>query len=497
MTDKNNFDLEKLAEMYPDAAKELVSYTQALDSKLLQKEGSDDFITYIKHMWPDFVEGEHHKIFAQKLEDVAKGKIKRLIVNMPPRHTKSEFASVFFPSWLLGINPKLKLMQITHTAELAFRFGRKVRDLIGSEEYKQVFPEVSLKQDNKSAGRWETNKGGEAFYAGIGGAVTGRGADLLVLDDIHSEQDAMSPRALDNAWEYYSSGPRQRLQPGGAIVIVMTRWSTKDLTGRLLAKQSESKADKWEVVEFPAIFPETSNPLWPEFWKIEELEAIKASLPVAKWSAQWLQNPTSEEGAILKREWWQVWDEEEIPEMQYVIQSYDTAYSKNETADFSAITTWCVFTPHQNNMQPALLLLDVKKGRWDFPELKRQALKEYKYWEPDTVIIEAKATGMPLTQELRQMGIPVVNFTPGRGQDKIARVNAISPMLESGMVYAPDTRWAEELIEECAAFPFGDHDDLVDSTTQALMRYRQGGFIGLASDEDMNDNEPRRLKVFY
>ena len=201
MTDKN-FDLEKLAELYPDAAKELLSYTQALDSKLLQKEGSDDFITYIKHMWPDFVQGEHHKIFAKKLEDVAKGKIKRLIVNMPPRHTKSEFASVFFPSWLLGINPKLKLMQITHTAELAFRFGRKVRDLIDSEEYKQVFPDVSLKADNKSAGRWETNKGGEAFYAGIGGAVTGRGADLLVLDDIHSDQDAMSPRSLDNAWEY-------------------------------------------------------------------------------------------------------------------------------------------------------------------------------------------------------------------------------------------------------------------------------------------------------
>ena len=496
MTDKN-FDLEKLAELYPDAAKELLSYTQALDSKLLQKEGGDDFITYIKHMWPDFVQGEHHKIFAKKLEDVAKGKIKRLIVNMPPRHTKSEFASVFFPSWLLGINPKLKLMQITHTAELAFRFGRKVRDLIDSEEYKQVFPDVSLKADNKSAGRWETNKGGEAFYAGIGGAVTGRGADLLVLDDIHSEQDAMSPRSLDNAWEYYSSGPRQRLQPGGSIVVVMTRWSTKDLTGRLLAKQSEEKADQWEVVEFPAIFPDTNNPLWPEFWKIEELESIKASLPVSKWSAQWLQNPTSEEGAILKREWWQTWEQDDIPEMQYVIQSYDTAFSKNETADYSAITTWCVFMPDQNSMRPALLLLDVKKGRWDFPDLNRQALKEYEYWEPDTVIVEAKASGMPLTHELRQMGIPVVNFTPGRGQDKIARVNAVSPLLEAGMVYAPDTRWAEELIEECAAFPFGDHDDLVDSTTQALMRYRQGGFIGLASDDDMNDNEPRRLKVFY
>ena len=492
-----DIDLETLAEQYPDAAKKFLALKEALDSKTLQREGKDSFIRYVKHMWSDFIEGEHHKIFAQKLEDVANGKIKRLIVNMPPRHTKSEFASTFFPSWLLGRNPKLKLMQITHTAELAFRFGRKVRDIIDSEEYKQVFPDVSLKQDSKSAGRWETNKGGEAFYAGIGGAVTGRGADLLVLDDIHSEQDALSPKALDNAWDYYSSGPRQRLQPGGSIVVVMTRWSTKDLTGRLLAAQTDPKADKWEVVEFPAIFPETGNPLWKEFWSIEELESIKASLPVSKWSAQWLQNPTSEEGAILKREWWQKWDKDQIPNMQYVIQSYDTAFSKNETADYSAITTWCVFYPEEALSAPAILLLDVKKGRWDFPELKEEALKQYKYWEPDTVIIEAKASGMPLTHELRQMGIPVVNYTPSRGQDKVARVNAVSPILESGMVYAPEERWAEELIEECAAFPFGDHDDLVDSTTQALLRYRQGGFIGLHNDEKLEEREPRLIKSYY
>ena len=368
-------EFAEIKERYPDIAQELIELSDAISARTLQSKGQENFIEYVKHMWPDVIIGAHHQRFAEKLEGVAKGEIKRLIVNMPPRHTKSEFASVFFPSWLLGLNPKLKLMQITHTAELAFRFGRKVRDLIDSPEYKDIFPEVSLKADNKSAGRWETNKGGEAFYAGIGGAVTGRGADLLVLDDIHSEQDAMAPRALDNAWEYYSSGPRQRLQPGGSIVVVMTRWSTKDLTGRLLAKQAEEKADQWEVVEFPAIFPDSGNILWPEFWNMDELEGIKASLPVSKWSAQWLQNPTSEEGAILKREWWQTWEHEDIPNMQYVIQSYDTAFSKNETADYSAITTWCVFYPSEDS-GPALLLLDVKKGRWDFPELKRVALEE-------------------------------------------------------------------------------------------------------------------------
>jgi predicted phage terminase large subunit-like protein len=492
-----DIDLERLAEQYPDATKELLKLTEALNAKQLQRNGAESFLTYVKHMWPDFVEGRHHQIFAEKLERVARGELKRLIINMPPRHTKSEFASTYFPSWVLGRNPKLKVMQITHTAELAFRFGRRVRDIIDSPDYQHVFPGVALKADSKSAGRWETNGGGEAFYSGIGGAVTGRGADLLVLDDIHSEQDALSPTALDNAWEYYSSGPRQRLQPGGAIVIVMTRWSTKDLTGRLLSKQAEDHADQWEVVEFPAIFPETNKALWPEYWKLEELQGVKASIPVSKWEAQWMQNPTSEEGAILKREWWKTWSKKEIPEMHFVIQSYDTAFSKKETADYSAITTWCVFHPEEDSSRPALLLLDVKKGRWDFPELKRVAVEQYKYWDPDTIIIEAKASGMPLTDELRQAGIPVVNYSPGKGQDKITRVNTVAPILESGMVYVPETRWAEELVEECAAFPFGDYDDLVDSTTQALLRYRQGGFIGLESDYYMQDNEPRRIKEYY
>tara|TARA_R100001082_G_C4363386_1_gene160547 strand:- start:2178 stop:3338 length:1161 start_codon:yes stop_codon:yes gene_type:complete len=386
-------------------------------------------------------------------------------------------------------------MQITHTAELAFRFGRRVRDLIDSEDYQGVFPGVALKADSKSAGRWETNGGGEAFYSGIGGAVTGRGADILVLDDIHSEQDALSPTALDNAWEYYSSGPRQRLQPGGAIIIVMTRWSTKDLTGRLLSKQVEEHADQWEVVEFPAIMP-SNDALWPEYWTLPELEGVKASLPVSKWEAQWMQNPTSDEGAILKREWWRIWEEDRVPNMQFVIQSYDTAFSKKETADFSAITTWCVFYPEEGG-EPNLLLLDARKGRWNFPELKNEAFEQYEYWEPDIVIIEAKASGMPLTHELRQTGIPVLNYSPNKGQDKIARVNAVSPLLEAGMVWAPDKRWADEVIEECAAFPFGDHDDLVDSTTQALMRYRQGGFIALESDELMDSDYKPPRKEYY
>tara|TARA_R100001509_G_scaffold32004_1_gene16991 strand:+ start:9763 stop:11229 length:1467 start_codon:yes stop_codon:yes gene_type:complete len=460
----------------------------------LQKDQKEDFLTFVRSVWPEFIAGRHHKIIAKKFEAIANKKIKRLIVNMPPRHTKSEFASYLFPAWMMGREPRLKIIQTSHTAELAQRFGRKVRNLIDTQDYQNIFPGMELSADSKAAGRWETNQGGEYFSAGVGGAITGRGADLLIIDDPHSEQDALSATALENAWEWYSSGPRQRLQPGGAIVIVMTRWNTKDITGELIKAQGQPKADQWEVIEFPAIMP-SDKPVWPEYWQKEELESVKASISLAKWNAQWQQNPTAEEGAIIKREWWQPWESSKMPGLAHVIQSYDTAFSKKETADYSAITTWGIFCPDEKT--PNIILLDMKKGRWDFPEMKEVAYDSYKYWEPESVVIEAKASGTPLTQELRMRGIPVINFTPSKGNDKLSRVNSVAPLFQSGVVWYPEGEaWAEELIEECAAFPYGEYDDLVDSTTQALMRFRQGRWIELSDDFD---DEPigRKKREYY
>jgi len=456
---------------------------------------SNDFMSFLKEMWPEFIEGRHHKEIADKFNDIANKKIKRLIINMPPRHTKSEFSSFLLPAWMVGRNPKLKIIQSTHTTELAIRFGRKAKTLMDSPEYKKVF-ETRLREDSQAAGKWETEQGGEYYAAGVGSAITGRGADLLIIDDPHSEQDAMNPEALERAYEWYTSGPRQRLQPGGAIVLVMTRWSTKDLTSKLINSQKNLKADKWEVIEFPAILP-SNKPVWPEYWKKDELEGVKASISIGKWNAQWMQNPTAEEGSILKREWWKVWDNPNIPPLKHIIQSYDTAFSKKETADYSAITTWGVFHPNEDPGEaPHLILLDAFKERLEFPELRKEALEQYRYWKPDTVIIEAKASGLPLTYELRKIGIPVINFTPSKGQDKHSRVNAVSPMFESGMIWAPDEEFADEVIEECASFPYGDNDDLVDSTTQALMRFRQGGFVRLPDDFE-EDTLPQKDREYY
>ena len=466
----NNVDISKLP---PDVRRQFKRLQVMHAEKKIQNLAKQDFLSFVKCVWPEFIEGSHHRHIAKKFNKLAEGKIKRLIVNMPPRHTKSEFASYLLPAWMVGRNPKLKIIQATHTGELAIRFGRKAKNLIDSEEYGKIF-KTRLQEDSKAAGRWETAQGGEYFAAGVGGAITGRGADLLIIDDPHSEQDAMSATSMENAYEWYTSGPRQRLQPGASIVLVMTRWSTKDLTGLLLANQKEVKADQWDVVEFPAIMDH--GPVWPEYWNQDELEKVKATLPVAKWNAQWMQNPTSEEGALIKREWWRKWKSDTIPPLYHVIQSYDTAFMKKETADFSAITTWGVFYPSEDS-GANLILLDAIKGRYEFPELRRKALEQYKYWQPESVLIEAKASGLPLTYELRKMDIPVMNFTPSKGNDKHVRVNSVAPLFESGMIWAPEFKFAEDVIEECAAFPFGDHDDLVDSMTQAVMRFREGGFV--------------------
>ena len=484
-----DIDINKLP---VEAKKEFLRYKIKLEEKRKESAIKNDFMSFVKYVWPDFIEGSHHKIMAEKFNKVATGDLKRIVINMAPRHTKSEFASYLLPSWMIGKNPKLKIIQATHTTELAVRFGRKAKNLIDSQEYQKIF-QTKLREDSKAAGRWETNEGGEYFAAGVGGSITGRGADLLIIDDPHSEQDALNTNALERTWEWYTSGPRQRLQPGGIIVVVMTRWNTKDLTGKLINAQKEAKADQWEVIEFPAILP-NDKPLWPEYWKLEELEGVKAGLPIGKWNAQYQQNPTAEEGSIIKREWWQLWDKD-LPPLHHVIQSYDTAFLKKETADYSAITTWGVFYPTEAS-GPNLILLDVVKDRFEFPELRRVALEQYNYWKPESVIVEGKASGMPLTFELRKQGIPVINYTPSRGNDKHARVNAVAPLFESGQIWATDDKFSEEVIEECAAFPYGDHDDLVDSMTQAVMRFRQGGFIEHPDDEQDNPL-PQQQRVYY
>ena len=493
--------LDNLHLCNPDELVEIQKQVEELEKRKYVRKCYDDLIEFCLHMEENYLVGQHHRILANMLMDIERGAKDRICVNMPPRHGKSMLVSTMYIAWYLGKNPSHKVMMVSHTTDLAVDFGRKVRNLVGSPVYKQIFPDVSLAIDSKSAGRWNTNRGGEFFACGVGSSIAGRGAHLLVIDDPHSEQDIISGNyaAFDKAYEWYTYGARTRLMPGGRVAVVQTRWSQDDLTGRLTKDMAMvENSDQYEVVEFPAILDFTSKrtgkvtekPLWPEFFDLAALLKTKASMPVFQWNAQYQQNPTAEEGSVVKREWWREWTKDEPPEVEYIIMSADTAAETKNRNDFSVFTLWGVFMNEEENRHD-IIGLDCIKKRLEFPELKDMAYELYQKWEPDCFIVEKKSSGVALYQEMRRTGIPVQEFTPHRGSgDKLARLNAVADIVRSGMVWLPVTRWADEVIEEIAAFPFGTNDDIVDSTTMALSRFRSGGFIRLDSDE------PEEQKMF-
>ena len=489
LTPESIFKLKQSLPHLPDKLKtKTLELIKKYEAGLTQAAANLSFLDFVKHVYPGYKVGPHHLKLIEIFEAIARGEKKRVIVNIAPRHGKSELISYLAPAWFLGKFPQKKIIMASHTADLAVNFGRRVRNLVGSDPYKDIFPQVELQADSKSASRWGTNYNGEYFAIGVGGALAGRGADLFIIDDPHSEQEAKTgrPDVFLPAWEWFQSGPLQRLMPGGAIIVVMTRWSKLDLTGQIVNQMERNEdVDPWEVVEFPAI-KDDGTALWPEFWDVEELLAKKAALDIRYWNAQYMQKPTSEEGALIKREWWQIWEGDSPPQCEFTIMALDAAQEANNRADFNALTTWGVFFNEETNNYNIILLNAIKK-RMEFPELKKLVLEEYKDWEPDAFMVEKKSNGAALYQEFRRMGIPATEFTPGKGQDKISRVNAVSDLFSSGIVWAPDRRWAKEVIEECNDFPSGANDDLVDSTTLALLRFRQGGFIRLPSDEPEDD----------
>jgi predicted phage terminase large subunit-like protein len=457
-------------------------------------------------MQDDYKVGAHHRRLASLLEDIEQGRKDRICVSVPPRHGKSQLVSIYYAAWYLGRNPTHKVMLVSHTTDLAVDFGRKVRNLIATERYREVFPTVTLSSDSKSAGRWSTSDGGEFFAAGVGSALAGRGAHLLLVDDPHSEQDILNGNfgVFEKAYEWFTYGARTRLMPGGKVAIIHTRWHMDDLIGRLVRDMTNNAgADQYEVFEFPAILekeeevpdpdPEAApgatvtrivqRALWPEFFDLPALLRTKASMPVYQWNSQYQQSPTAEEAAVVKREWWRRWLRDQPPPCEYIMMSLDAAAETHNRADYTALTVWGVFE-HEDEGVHHLILLHAIKDRYEFPELKTMVLEQYKEWAPDAFIVEKKSAGVAIYQELRRMGLPVQEYTPHRGTgDKMARLNSVADILASGMVWAPERRWAEEVIEEIAAFPFGSNDDLVDSTVMALLRFRQGGFLTLPSDE--------------
>ena len=451
-------------------------------------------LEYAKFQMPEYQTPAHIQLLAHKLEEVERGNIKRLAIFMPPRHGKSQLTSQFFPAWYLGRNPSKFVIATTYAQDLADDFGRSVRNQIQDEDYNRIFNACTLSKDSSSVRRFHTTGSGVYYAVGAGGAITGRGAHLLLIDDpIKGREDADSDAMRSNLIDWYRSTAYSRLMPGGSIILIQTRWHEDDLAGWILRETSH---EPWEVIELPAVLDEKASKilkrpkgqaLWPEAYDKKRLEEIKKTAGSREWNSLYMQRPSAEEGNILKRYWWKEWKEDNPPECNYILQSWDTAYTVKSTSDYSAVTTWGIF--EHNGIQNAILL-SARRERWEFPELKSEAINLYNEFKPDVVLIEAKASGWSLIQELQRAGIPITPFNPKKA-DKKTRAHSVTPLFESGRVWYPSSKyWAEDVINQCAQFPSSNYDDLVDSTTQALMRLRQGLFVEHPQDIPLEPSAP-------
>ena len=497
--------VEKLVKNMPHAeAAELLAMFDELEERKTVQAAQNDFLAFIAAIDRTYKFGTHLKRLGSLLMDVEQNIKNRIAVSMAPRMGKSQMISIYYPAWYLGRHPDHKVIVASHAADLAVVMARKVRNLIQSPEYARIFPNTKIASDAKAAAQWNTTQGGEYFAIGVGGALAGRGAHLIIADDPLSEQDikAGNTNSLDTAYEWFSAGLRTRLMPDGKICVLHTRWHQRDLIGRLLKDSAMNEGgDNYEAFEFPAILNEgTDNEksIWPEQWTIESLQQTRASMHhiMWQWYAQYQQNPTAAEAAIIKRDWIKWWTQEDPPPCDFTVQAFDTALTTKSRSDFSVCHTWGVWFNEDDGTQNAILLNKVK-GKYEFPELKKMAHEQYAEWQPDSVIVEAKASGQPLIDEMRRSGIFVQDFSPGKGQDKIARLNAVADMFASGHVWFPETAWAAQTVEEILAFPAGEHDDEVDTMTLALQRIRKGGLLRLSTDHEDNEVFQRARRAAY
>lgn len=482
------------------------------------RRSADTFIDYVHQIAGDwFVIEETHIAIAEMLDKIATGEIDRLMLFVAPRAGKSQLASVFFPTYYIGKQPQHHMMQASHSATLAEGFGREARNLLLDEEYKQIFPETRLSKDSRSTSSWATDAGGKYNAVGVGAGIAGKGFWLGIIDDPLSEQDAFSKTVKDAVWDWYGPGFYTRRNPTkNAIVVINTRWAVDDLTGRLLAQSVvDPNADKWEVLSIPAILDEqaatlltrishdpryrkylTGDPITfhagdsfsPRRFPVKELMRSKGNMTNKKWAALYQQSPYEDEGGILPRDQWRKWKSDKPPECDYVMQVYDTAFEEKEVNDCSARTTWGVFKRPEDGKYSVILLERLNK-RLAFPELRDDAYESYREYTPDRVIIEKKASGHSLIQELRKKGVPVKGI-PTK-DSKLARAHASSIVLEQGCVYYMDRGWAEEVIQQCAEFPNAKHDDLVDTCTMAWNFLRKMFWLQLADEPDEDDPTER------
>ena len=490
---------------------------EALHQKAIL-EARENFYTFVKLLaglmldGNDYRDGRHIEAIAATLEDIDDGSEDRLMLMLPPGSMKSVLL-MMFAAWCLGRHPTWRIMWIAHTADKAVENSRRVRDFMQTSEYLEVFPTIRIRPDVSGVTEWMLSTGGSFLPKGAGQSIAGKRFNLGILDDALSEQTAKSDIEREKINSWYYPGFRSRKLPDSKIIIVNTRWHVRDLSGFLLDKAARnSRVDQWHVISIPAILDKTAaeylmlpegGSYWPEYITMEDLIKTREGSTRGDWAALYLQSPTAEEGNVFNKDDFQDWDEDEPPECDEIILSLDTAFSKRTSSDYSVIQAWGIFTlkytddKGEDYTEPNAILLNQWRGRWSYPELRNQAKEAYREYLPDRVIIENKASGQSLYQDLRLNKLPVLQFQADH--DKVTRANATTGMLERGRVWFPlKKKFAAEVLQEALEFPKGAHDDCVDAMTMALLYLRRRYEL---TQEEVSKPDPypgrRRAKSYW
>jgi predicted phage terminase large subunit-like protein len=404
-----------------------------------------------------------------QLERIERGEIDRLMVFVPPRHGKTLLTSQLFPAWYLGRHPERSIITTAYGQELANDYGRRVREHVLSELHRLIFPACSIVEDNNAVHRFGLSPGGTYYAVGAGGPITGRGADLLLIDDpLKGAEEAYSATQRKALQQWFESVAYTRLQPGAAIVLIQTRWHQDDLAGWLLR---EHVGDGWTVVSLPALAEPgdalgraEGEALWPSRFDYDALSRIRVAIGSSAWSALYQQRPVAAQGAIFRREWLRT--SAETARFSRIVFSLDTAFKTGESNDYCVISVW-------GESRSGYFLLDLTRERLDFPSLRSRLIAKATFWRPHVILVEDAASGQSLIQALRaETRLPVLPVRPFG--DKEARASAVSPLFESGRVFIPQAAvWLAEFVDEITSFPAAPHDDQVDATTQALNWFRE------------------------
>lgn len=467
---------------------------------------------FIKGAWAtlepgrQFYDNWHIEAICEHLEAVSRGELQRLIINIPPRHMKSLTCAVAFPCWTWINKPHTQFLFASYAQPLSTRDSVKCRRLLTSPWYLKNWPDsFKITTDQNQKQRFENDHNGHRISTSVRGGMTGEGGDIIVIDDPHNVKEAESEQTRQSTLEWWDTVVPTRINDpkSGAFVIIMQRVHQQDLTGHILRQAPGDWTHLCVPAEYeknhPHLYVSTlPNPkneedprteenelLWEERIPKNHLDRLKGQLGMYASAGQLQQRPSPKGGGILKEEWWRLWEEPKMPDFVYVLQSWDTAYSERSGASHSACTTWGVF-PWASRY--AIMIMGRYRARVPYPELRKMARELYDDFAPDAVIIEKKSSGQALIKDLQMMGIPALPYLPER--DKVARAHAVSPLLESGVVWYPDRRWAKEVIQWCSVFPAGDGADIVDTLSQALIRLRHMWYAEPPEDEQW---DPKRI----